>query len=173
MKALVSIFMIIGFLSLLGCQPKTEPERNALESAEFFKDINALPVQEAQETQESQGHSPDEMQASPENPQSGFEDQSAMPSASEKPSIQDIQSALKNASLYEGKIDGLMGPKTRKAIEDFQEQNGLNVDGKVGPKTWTKLKPYFESPSQDNSTSGEMAASQQAGASAESTGIGD
>ncbi len=61
----------------------------------------------------------------------------------EKPSVQDIQQALKNANLYDGKVDGISGPKTRKAIESFQSQNGLKPDGKVGPKTWQKLKEYL------------------------------
>ena len=64
-------------------------------------------------------------------------------SAVEKSSIQDIQQALKNINLYEGKIDGILGPNTRKAIEAFQSQNGLKVDGKVGPKTWQKLKEHL------------------------------
>lgn len=64
-------------------------------------------------------------------------------SQAEKPSTQDIQRALKNADLYEGKIDGISGPKTRKAIKDFQFQKGLKVDGKVGPETWKKLKEYL------------------------------
>ena len=61
----------------------------------------------------------------------------------EKPSIQDVQQALKNADLYKGEIDGILGPNTRKAIEAFQSQNGLKVDGKAGPKTWQKLKEYL------------------------------
>ena len=61
----------------------------------------------------------------------------------EKPSVQDIQQALKNANLYEGKIDGISGSNTRKAIEAFQSQNGLKPDGKIGPKTWGKLKEYL------------------------------
>ncbi|MCX5687096.1 MAG: peptidoglycan-binding domain-containing protein [Candidatus Omnitrophica bacterium] len=61
----------------------------------------------------------------------------------EKPSVQDIQQALKNANLYEGNIDGVIGPNTRKAIEAFQSQSGLKADGKVGPKTWQKLKEYL------------------------------
>ncbi|MDP2921183.1 MAG: peptidoglycan-binding domain-containing protein [Candidatus Omnitrophota bacterium] len=63
--------------------------------------------------------------------------------SSEKPSAQNIQQALKNANLYEGKIDGIIGPNTRSAIEAFQSQNGLKVDGKVGPMTWEKLKEYL------------------------------
>lgn len=61
----------------------------------------------------------------------------------EKPSVQDIQQALKNAGLYEGKIDGISGPMTREAIKSFQSQNSLKSDGKVGPMTWQKLKEYL------------------------------
>jgi peptidoglycan hydrolase-like protein with peptidoglycan-binding domain len=56
---------------------------------------------------------------------------------------QKIQTALKNAGLYVGNIDGKIGPGTRKAIETFQKNNGLKVDGKVGPKTWAALEPYL------------------------------
>lgn len=63
--------------------------------------------------------------------------------AFEKPSIHDIQKALKSANLYHGNIDGIIGPNTKKAIEAFQSQNSLKADGKVGPKTWQKLKEYL------------------------------
>ena len=55
----------------------------------------------------------------------------------------DIQAALKNAGLYAGSIDGKLGPKTRKAIEEFQQSKGLKVDGRVGPKTWAELEKYL------------------------------
>jgi len=54
-----------------------------------------------------------------------------------------IQSALKGAGLYFGKIDGKVGPLTRTAIEDFQKMKGLKVDGKVGPITWRELRKYL------------------------------
>jgi len=63
--------------------------------------------------------------------------------APEKPTVENIQQALKNAGFYTGKVDGKLGPKTRKAIEDFQAKNSLKADGKVGPKTWEKLKSYL------------------------------
>ena len=58
-------------------------------------------------------------------------------------SAQDIQQALKNAGLYKGAIDGKIGPGTRRAITEFQQQNGLTADGKVGKKTWEKLKIHL------------------------------
>lgn len=62
---------------------------------------------------------------------------------SQQPSMKDIQKALTNCRLYEGKIDGKVGPRTKKAIEAFQKQNNLSADGRVGPKTWEKLKVYL------------------------------
>lgn len=55
----------------------------------------------------------------------------------------DIQKALKNAGFDVGTIDGKIGPKTKKAIEDFQKSKNLKVDGKVGPKTWAELEKYL------------------------------
>lgn len=63
------------------------------------------------------------------------------------PSIEQIQAALKNAGLYDGSIDGKSGPKTTKAIETFQEQSNLKVDGKVGRQTWGKLKEHLSADS--------------------------
>ena len=60
-----------------------------------------------------------------------------------KPTPKEIQQALKNAGLYDGKVDGNIGPKTKKAIEAFQTQNGLKADGKVGRKTWKALSAYL------------------------------
>ena len=59
------------------------------------------------------------------------------------PAVQEIQQALKNANMYQGTIDGKAGPATKKAITEFQQQNDLTADGKVGPKTWEKLRTYL------------------------------
>lgn len=60
-----------------------------------------------------------------------------------KPTGMEIQTALKNAGFYAGSIDGKIGPKSKKAIEDFQTANGLKADGKVGPKTWEALSKHL------------------------------
>ena len=57
--------------------------------------------------------------------------------------IRQIQQALHGAGLDPGPIDGRLGQRTQRAIREFQQTNGLSVDGKVGPKTWTKLQPYL------------------------------
>ena len=61
-----------------------------------------------------------------------------------KPSVKEIQSALKNAGFYTGAVDGKIGPASKKAIEEFQKAKGLKADGKVGPKTWAVLGPYLK-----------------------------
>lgn len=36
-------------------------------------------------------------------------------------------------------IDGIFGPMTKNAVEQFQHDSGLGVDGIVGPATWASL----------------------------------
>lgn len=38
-----------------------------------------------------------------------------------------------------GAIDGIFGSNTGQAVRDFQRDNGLAVDGIVGPRTWARL----------------------------------
>jgi len=59
------------------------------------------------------------------------------------PTAQEIQSALKNAGLYAGEVDGKIGPKSTEAVKAFQQQAGLKADGKVGPMTWAALSKYL------------------------------
>lgn len=61
----------------------------------------------------------------------------------DKPTNEQIQQALKGAGLYDGPVDGKIGPKSKKAIRKFQIQNDLTVDGKVGRKTWSKMQPFL------------------------------
>ena len=59
-----------------------------------------------------------------------------------KDRIRQIQIALKKAGFYHGEIDSKMGPKTKKAIIDFQRLKRLKSDGVVGLKTWEELSKY-------------------------------
>jgi len=118
---LVMVFVLIA--ALTGCLKKASDENISMEPA-ATKDVN-------QGSDAMYGKSV------------SVEPDVSQYAAVEKPSIQDIQQALKNAKLYEDKIDGISGPKTREAIEAFQSQNGLKIDGKVGPNTWQKLKEYL------------------------------
>ena len=57
--------------------------------------------------------------------------------------VKKIQLALNAAGFDPGKLDGVMGPATNRAIREFQKAHGLKVDGKVGPKTWRALQKYL------------------------------
>ena len=63
---------------------------------------------------------------------------------SAKPVKKDIQRALQNAGFYKGALDGKIGPKTREAVRQFQQVNGLKVDGVVGKETWSRLSAYLD-----------------------------
>jgi len=80
----------------------------------------------------------------------------ARPAPSVKPSKREIQQALKNAGFYQGAVDGKLGPMTREAIRQFQQVNGLKVDGVVGRQTWEKLSAYLD----QAAPSGELSAAE-------------
>jgi murein L,D-transpeptidase YcbB/YkuD len=60
-----------------------------------------------------------------------------------KEHIKQIQSSLKKSGFYKGEIDGKMGPRTKRAIKEFQKAKKLNPDGVVGPKTWEELNKFL------------------------------
>ena len=41
-------------------------------------------------------------------------------------------------------VNGAFGQATEQAVKDFQQSNGLLVDGIVGPITWSHIHPYRE-----------------------------
>lgn len=62
-----------------------------------------------------------------------------------------VQKQLWSLGYYNGDWSGVFGNETWKAVKAFQANNGLKVDGIVGPKTWNALfgspvsKPEHES----------------------------
>lgn len=55
------------------------------------------------------------------------------------PRVQEIQVILRDMSLYHGPVDGVMGARTRSAIQEFQRRQGLPATGKIDAKTFTLL----------------------------------
>jgi hypothetical protein len=49
------------------------------------------------------------------------------------------QQALKAENLYHGNIDGIIGPKTREALAQFQKQQGLKQTSALDPATMQAL----------------------------------
>lgn len=69
----------------------------------------------------------------------------AKPAAAESSSgsvIKDVQVSLKKAGYDPGSTDGRMGAKTRAAIIQYQQANGLNVDGTPSPQLLEHLKSH-------------------------------
>lgn len=59
-------------------------------------------------------------------------------------SIKEVQKRLKKLGYPVGPVDGIMGVNTFTAIESFQKNQNLMVDGIVGPQTWSKLLTLTE-----------------------------
>lgn len=53
--------------------------------------------------------------------------------------VRRIQQALKDKGFDPGEIDGIWGRNTIAAVKQFQKQQGLEVDGIVGPQTTAAL----------------------------------
>lgn len=51
-----------------------------------------------------------------------------------------LQSELQTLNYDVGPVDGIFGSKTRAAVQAFQRDNNLLVDGIVGPQTQEALK---------------------------------
>ena len=49
--------------------------------------------------------------------------------------VSKIQNKLKSYGHYKGNVDGIFGYDTSLAVRDFQDKNGLRIDGIVGVKT--------------------------------------
>ena len=64
----------------------------------------------------------------------------------------ELQKALKAAGVYEGKVDGKIGAKTKASVIEFQKAHSLKADGVVGQKTWNELKAYLNPPAEAATT---------------------
>ena len=59
--------------------------------------------------------------------------------AAQSHSVYEVQKKLNEKGYDSGPVDGIMGIKTREAIEKFQKDNGLSVSGKLDNETEKKL----------------------------------
>jgi hypothetical protein len=53
--------------------------------------------------------------------------------------VRAVQERLSLLGYWPGDADGIYGPTTEEAVKSFQTNNGLEVDGIVGPQTWERL----------------------------------
>src|SRR5262245_47492412 len=54
--------------------------------------------------------------------------------------VREVQTILIANGFKPGPVDGRFGPRTRRAVMEFQGAKQLVVDGIVGPKTWAALR---------------------------------
>src|ERR1700760_3645399 len=76
--------------------------------------------------------------ASSKLPASGASDDTAAADPS-KDDIRWAQLELRNIGLYKGSLDGILGPETKRAVEQFQRSNGLNPTATVDDETMEVL----------------------------------
>jgi len=53
--------------------------------------------------------------------------------------VKQAQQALKAGGLYQGKIDGIVGPETQQALAQFQRQHNLEPTGQLSSDTMARL----------------------------------
>lgn len=140
-KGLVSVFLValvIMPIAISGCKGKVPEESEALKA-----DVT-IPTEDVVVTQVPVTETAPAQTIGQETipPTSAVPPTAAMP-ADKLARSKEIQTALKAANFYDGNIDGKIGPKTKKAIIEFQRAKGLKPDGKVGPKTWSELEKYL------------------------------
>ena len=140
MIALVALALLP--LAIFGCKGKVEksqaPETSAAMPEAMAPAGDTLATQEPAQTVATETIPPS---AAPQVAQTPVQ-QPAVSQTSDTRN-KDIQKALKNSGFYTGSVDGKLGPKTKKAIEEFQSSKGLKADGKVGPRTWAELEKYL------------------------------
>jgi len=56
-----------------------------------------------------------------------------------KDDIRWAQLELRNRGLYDGSLDGIVGPETKRALDQFQRDNGLKRTAVLDPQTLDAL----------------------------------
>ena len=59
--------------------------------------------------------------------------------AGNKEQVRAVQEVLKDRGMYEGEVDGIMGPKTQAALRAFQKKEGLQETGRLDQQTMGRL----------------------------------
>jgi len=53
--------------------------------------------------------------------------------------VMEVQQKLQADNLYSGKIDGIMGPETRQALQQYQQKNGLQATARLDKQTLNSI----------------------------------
>ncbi len=127
--------MAAGCSSLSGARAKREAELSTRLAA-LEGQITAL-NQRVEELGEAQ--------AAPQTADlEGSSERQAPAQSAQRLTTRQTQRALASAGFYKGPIDGKEGPRTKRAIREFQQAQGLKVDGVVGKATRQALAKHLE-----------------------------
>ncbi|MEW6075247.1 MAG: peptidoglycan-binding domain-containing protein [Candidatus Omnitrophota bacterium] len=137
-KGLAAVLVLVFFVSLNGCA--TSARQKDLEIQRLRNQVSALQAQLDQREESSVAQSTVKPEVVSRPMRSS---KKVIGETRSRPSLAQIQIALKNAGYYSGSIDGKMGTHTRNAIKAFQRANNLLADGRVGKKTWSLLRDYL------------------------------
>jgi peptidoglycan hydrolase-like protein with peptidoglycan-binding domain len=143
------IFTLISLLFIAGCATTQDLEGVQLRIISLEKQINQqeeslASLQEKQNNLEAQvKETQDKTATSIQETQKALEKAKEEKVVTRLPNAKEIQACLKNAGVYTGEIDGVIGGQTKEAIKKFQEENKLNPDGVVGSETWTLLSKHL------------------------------
>jgi peptidoglycan hydrolase-like protein with peptidoglycan-binding domain len=75
----------------------------------------------------------------PTPPDSGINVSSEQPEETDGTDVQGMQRNLQDRGLYQGKIDGVFGLRTRASIREFQKAQNLAVTGQLDVQTAGRL----------------------------------
>lgn len=147
-RSLILVFAVVLMivpLTMVGCKDKAakEADMSSLETTEAMVPLEDVVVTQSPVTEPFVTDTLDQETIPPTAAVPPAADITAMAGQDKLTRDKEIQTALKAANFYTGNIDGKIGPKTKKAIVDFQRAKGLKTDGKVGPKTWAELEKYL------------------------------
>ncbi|MFH1440904.1 MAG: peptidoglycan-binding domain-containing protein [Candidatus Omnitrophota bacterium] len=147
MKRLIVVVLAVIFsINLAGCGRKNSSSKEIAPEAMSIEELSMMGTESKDKTDTAVNNlSQAEMPVAKDIGIPEVKLAALPPSGPYRPSIRNIQTALKNAGCYTGKVDGKSGPLTKKAIKDFQKTANLKIDGKVGPKTWDVLSKYLNS----------------------------
>ncbi len=140
-----AVALTVMSLAVVGCKGKVdkEAEMARLETTEAMTPVEDVVVTQSPVTESSSTQAISQETIPPTAAVPPVVDTMTASGLDKLSKNKDIQTALKAANFYTGTIDGKIGPKTKRAIVEFQKAKGLKPDGRVGPKTWAELEKYL------------------------------
>jgi peptidoglycan hydrolase-like protein with peptidoglycan-binding domain len=140
-----AVALMVVPLAVVGCKGKVDKEAEmvSLETTEAVAPVEDVVVTQSPVTEPSATQAVNQETIPPTAAVPPVADTVMAAGQDKLARNKDIQTALKAANFYTGNIDGKIGPKTKRAIVEFQKAKGLKADGKVGPKTWVELEKYL------------------------------